>query len=191
MLRTRDRKTGLPRPVVRGSCSGSRLIRLRGDHRLIEKDRAPVRDAVARCGWSGRVDPVIRDAALKAVDSGDAPDSPWTGGTDLFDQLFAPEPDDRPRPARDPTPAGCHHLVHWGLPWSLIRVEQRNGRIDRHVQTGPPEFRAMVLTSAVTGALATGTSRRRSSPARRRCRRCSASLRRPPGRTTRTGWRPC
>ncbi|MFC8228406.1 SNF2-related protein [Streptomyces sp. NPDC057287] len=47
----------------------------------------------------------------------------------------------------------CHHLVHWDLPWSLIRVEQRNGRIDRYGQTEPPEFRAMVLTSSVTGAL--------------------------------------
>ncbi|MFD3494928.1 SNF2-related protein [Streptomyces sp. NPDC058690] len=47
----------------------------------------------------------------------------------------------------------CHHLIHWDLPWSLIRVEQRNGRIDRYGQTEPPEFRAMVLTSTVTDAL--------------------------------------
>ena len=47
----------------------------------------------------------------------------------------------------------CHHLVHWDLPWSLIRVEQRNGRIDRYGQTEPPEFRAMILESAVEGAL--------------------------------------
>ncbi|MEU7433429.1 DEAD/DEAH box helicase [Streptomyces sioyaensis] len=47
----------------------------------------------------------------------------------------------------------CHHLIHWDLPWSLIRVEQRNGRIDRYGQTRPPEFRAMVLESAVDGAL--------------------------------------
>ncbi|RZU25188.1 DEAD/DEAH box helicase [Streptomyces sp. BK239] len=47
----------------------------------------------------------------------------------------------------------CHHLIHWDLPWSLIRVEQRNGRIDRYGQTRPPEFRALVLRSAVEGAL--------------------------------------
>lgn len=47
----------------------------------------------------------------------------------------------------------CHHLIHWDLPWSLIRVEQRNGRIDRYGQTEPPEFRAMILESTVEGAL--------------------------------------
>ncbi|MDN3020605.1 DEAD/DEAH box helicase [Streptomyces sp. S.PB5] len=47
----------------------------------------------------------------------------------------------------------CHHLIHWDLPWSLIRVEQRNGRIDRYGQTEPPEFRALILRSAVEGAL--------------------------------------
>ncbi|MEU3081572.1 DEAD/DEAH box helicase [Streptomyces albidoflavus] len=47
----------------------------------------------------------------------------------------------------------CHHLIHWDLPWSLIRVEQRNGRIDRYGQTERPEFRAMILESAVEGAL--------------------------------------
>ncbi|MFF2363299.1 SNF2-related protein [Streptomyces sp. NPDC058122] len=47
----------------------------------------------------------------------------------------------------------CHHLIHWDLPWSLIRVEQRNGRIDRYGQSEPPEFRAMILESSVEGAL--------------------------------------
>ncbi|WP_327339420.1 DEAD/DEAH box helicase [Streptomyces sp. NBC_01324] len=47
----------------------------------------------------------------------------------------------------------CHHLVHWDLPWSLIRVEQRNGRIDRYGQTKSPEFRALILRSEVEGAL--------------------------------------
>ncbi|MFF3919516.1 SNF2-related protein [Streptomyces sp. NPDC001852] len=43
----------------------------------------------------------------------------------------------------------CHRLVHYDLPWSLIRIEQRNGRIDRYGQTHRPEFRALILTSDV------------------------------------------
>lgn len=40
----------------------------------------------------------------------------------------------------------CHLLVHYDLPWSLIRIEQRNGRIDRYGQEKPPQFRALILT---------------------------------------------
>ncbi|MCX5529780.1 DEAD/DEAH box helicase [Streptomyces sp. NBC_00006] len=43
----------------------------------------------------------------------------------------------------------CHDLVHYDLPWSLIRIEQRNGRIDRYGQAVSPEFRAVVLTADV------------------------------------------
>ncbi|MFD4256301.1 DEAD/DEAH box helicase [Streptomyces sp. NPDC058534] len=46
----------------------------------------------------------------------------------------------------------CHQLVHYDVPWSLIRIEQRNGRIDRYGQPHQPQFRALILTSAVEGA---------------------------------------
>jgi ERCC4-related helicase len=43
----------------------------------------------------------------------------------------------------------CHRLIHFDLPWSLIRIEQRNGRIDRYGQQHRPEFRALILTSDI------------------------------------------
>lgn len=41
----------------------------------------------------------------------------------------------------------CHRLIHFDLPWSLLRFQQRNGRIDRYGQDRPPQISYFVSKS--------------------------------------------
>lgn len=44
-----------------------------------------------------------------------------------------------------------HKLIHFDIPWSLMTLQQRNGRIDRYGQTRSPEIRYLLTRSQMPG----------------------------------------
>ncbi len=45
----------------------------------------------------------------------------------------------------------CHRLIHFDIPWSLMTLQQRNGRIDRYGQQKQPQIRYLLTQSNSEG----------------------------------------
>lgn len=44
----------------------------------------------------------------------------------------------------------CNHLIHFELPWSFVKIEQRNGRIDRLGQKKVPHIHNIIFNTQIT-----------------------------------------
>lgn len=47
----------------------------------------------------------------------------------------------------------CHNLIHYDIPWSLIRIQQRNGRVDRYGQKHSPRITTLLLEPDIENSL--------------------------------------
>lgn len=47
----------------------------------------------------------------------------------------------------------CHNLIHYDIPWSLIRIQQRNGRVDRYGQKHQPRITTLLLDPDIENSL--------------------------------------
>jgi len=88
----------------------------------------------------------LKDKAVRLFHAG-LPDTEQQAAVDEFGKEDAPV---RLLLASDVASEGvnlhhyCHDLFHFDIPWSLITLEQRNGRIDRYGQTGDPTIRYLL-----------------------------------------------
>lgn len=170
LARAIERATGAELSTPTGPSTASKLAGLVAELRRIGvRPGSPTRAVVfserhETLKWLGSVLPPllgwkserVAAAAVRTMYSGSASD---TQQQQLVDEFARAGTEVRVLLTGDGASEGvnlhrqCNHLIHWDLPWSLIRVEQRNGRIDRYGQVHEPQFRAMLLTTAVPGAL--------------------------------------